>query len=202
MAGCLAALGIFVLPAVVAGPASGQGFDADPVAIERYLGAWYEAARTPNDFEDNTIRRGGTRYGPCYNATATYALEAPGRIAVLNRCTRGALEGEATIEDSVRGEARVIEGSGNRRLSVAFGPGIARFVQRILFGGEGNYWIYCRGPRAGEAPYQWAVVSGPDKDFVFVLTREKTPDADSLGAIAGCLREEALPAEDLVWRQR
>lgn len=35
-----------------------------------YLGLWYQLARTPNAFEDNTVRVDGERYGACFDATA------------------------------------------------------------------------------------------------------------------------------------
>lgn len=54
----------------------------------RYLGFWYELARTPNAFEDNTVRVDGERYGACFDATATYTLKGLFRIGVFNSCTR------------------------------------------------------------------------------------------------------------------
>ena len=85
-----------------------------PVALERYVGRWYEVARYENGFE-----RG------CEKVTADYHKRRDGLIAVINTCHRGA---EVRAVD---GRGKVVPNSGNAKLRVSFfGP--------FFFG---NYWI-------------------------------------------------------------
>ena len=86
---------------------------AKAVAVNRYLGRWYELARYDQRFE-----RG------CTNVTADYTLLGDGKIEVLNTCRRS--NGTRHV---ARGIARPVSAS-NAKLKVRFfGP----FT--------GNYWV-------------------------------------------------------------
>lgn len=172
----------------------GRDFTVD---LQRYAGLWNEVGRTPNDFQDNTLRRDGKDFGACFETTAEYAILDPATVSVTNTCTRRAADG-TEIREVAEGEARVIEGSEGRRLSVAFGSPLAQFFQRAFGPSGGNYWIYCLGPVNGDGLYDWAVVSGEDKDMLFVLTRDAVPDAATEAAWRTCLAEEGLPSTGLV----
>jgi apolipoprotein D and lipocalin family protein len=171
------------------------------VDLKKYVGLWYEAARTPNSFEDNTPRRRGERYSACFNATAAYELAGPGRIRIRNVCTREAPSG-ATYQDEARGVGVVTTDSSGRKLKIAFGPAIGRFFMRLVTGGGANYWIYCLGPENAEGLYDWAVISGPKRDMIFVLTRTKSLPSGLKSEILACARSEGLPVDKLIYRQR
>lgn len=171
------------------------------VDLKKYAGLWYETARTPNSFEDNTPRREGERYSACFNSTAEYELAGPDRIRIRNRCTREAPSG-ATYQDEARGVGVVSEGSSGRKLKIAFGPPIGRFFMRLFTGGGANYWIYCLGPENSSGLYDWAVVSGPKRDMIFVLTRAKALPSSLKNEILACARAEGLPVDKLIYRQR
>lgn len=176
--------------------------DAFTVDLDEYAGLWYELARTPNDFEDNLVQRDGTEFGPCGGSTATYGSLPLGRISILNECTRTATNGSgATIRDSIEGAALITPDGTNRKLKIAFGPPLVRFIVRLFTGGGADYWIYALGPVNGDGVYDWAVVSGPDKDFIFVLTRTPNVSDATLGAIIEAAEAEGLPTEDLVFGQ-
>lgn len=172
-----------------------------PVDLPKYLGLWYEIARTPNFFEDNTPKKNGTRYSACFNATADYALRAPGQIDIVNTCTREAEDG-AQIRDAATGIGLIEDGSGGRKLRIAFGPGIARFFQRVILWGGARYWIYCLGPENADGLYDWAVVSGKSKEFVFVLTRERAVADPKRQEILACAADRGLSVEALIYQQR
>jgi len=192
---------------VLSGCAYLQEFSGDQVQFNeefeiftlQYAGLWYEHARTPNAFQDNTIERDGVQYGPCFNTTAEYGFISFFKLSVLNRCDRESESGEI-YKESIDGTASVIPNSQGRKLNVAFGPKFAQFLQQLFLGA--NYWIYCIGPLTSEGLYNWAVVSGQKKDFIFILTREKFISDELQTEILDCARGENLPVDELVYRQR
>ena len=118
----------------------------DSVDLERYLGRWYEIASYPMYFQ-----RG------CTATTATYSLREDGLIKVVNRCHKGSLDGK--LKEAV-GRAKVVDETTNAKLKVSFfGPF------------WGPYWIIDLDP-----DYQWAVVGGPNRKYLWILSR--TPQMD------------------------
>lgn len=116
------------------------------VDLDRYLGTWYEIAAFPQRFQRN-----------CTGTTATYGLRDDGEIDVVNRCFKGALDGE---EDTAVGRARVVDEETNAKLEVSFfGPF------------WGDYWIIGLDP-----DYQWAVVGHPERTYLWILNRAPTMD--------------------------
>ncbi len=190
------------LAVAVSLPAAAEPFNEDfALNLERYAGLWYETARTPNEFEDNTPRRQGEVFSPCFNATAAYTVQTESRLTLRNRCKREAPSGRV-IEDTITGVIQVQEGSAGRKAKITFGSGVARFFQRAFADGGFDYWIYCVSPVAGEGPYDWAVVSGEEKDFLFFLTRDQFVSEETLAAMRSCARTHALPVDELIYPQR
>lgn len=183
-------------------PALSQEFqDSFAVDLQKYAGLWYDTARTPNDFQDNTLMRDGKRFGACLNSTATYSVSSPNAIDVLNRCQRRADDGTIT-EESITGIALAGEGTQNRKLKIAFGSGVARFFQRAFASRGGfDYWIYCLGSVNDDGLYDWAVVSGADKSFLFILTRDQFISNDRREEILSCALNENLPVDKLIYTQ-
>ena len=142
------------------------------VDLERYGGTWYEIARLPQWFQ-----RG------CYNSTATYTLEAPHRIGVVNRCQRKDGPSEAT------GTARALEGSGDAKLKVRFDNWFSRLLPRLA---EGNYWVL-----ALDQDYQTVVVGGPSRDYLWILARQPRLPEDRYQALVEVAREKGFPVEEL-----
>lgn len=186
--------------AAIAGSRAARELKQDfAVDLTGYSGFWHELARTPNRFQDNEPRKAGKRFSACYQSTADYALMDDGRILVTNACLRKAAD-DTVIRDVTEGMARVIEGSQNRRLTVAFGPAIARFFQRLLAPSGGNYWIHCLGPEV-EGRYSWSVVSDNRKKLVWFLAREASMTEADRAQMTACARQAGLPVEKLVFRQ-
>lgn len=118
------------------------------VDLERYTGDWFEAARFPNRFQEKCA--GDVR--------ATYARRPDGRIDVVNRCrlSDGSL-------DEARGVARVVDEQTSAKLKVRFAPAFLSFLPMVW----GDYWII------GLADdYAWAVVGSPDRDYLWILSRQ------------------------------
>ncbi len=114
---------------------------------QKYLGKWYEIARYPHSFEEN-----------CYAVTAKYELQDDGSIRVTNRCYEGGLDGE--LKEAV-GTAYFVDNQSNAKLEVTF-----------FWPFYGDYWIIDL-----DENYQYAVVSEPKRQYLWILSRTPTMDA-------------------------
>lgn len=114
------------------------------VNLLRYAGTWYEIASYPQRFQEG-----------CTGTTATYTLRSDGKIRVVNRCRKGALDGK---EDSVEGLARIVDNLSNAKLEVSF-----------FWPFWGDYWIIDLG-----SDYEYAVVGHPGRDYLWILSRTPT----------------------------
>jgi len=116
----------------------------DHFSLERYLGKWYEIARLDQPFE-----RGLNR------VTADYSLRGDGGIRVLNR-------GYSARENAwkeAEGKAYFVNESDRGYLKVSFfGP----FY--------GSYVVF----ELDHENYQYSLVCGPDKSYLWILAR--TPE--------------------------
>jgi len=118
----------------------------DSVDLDRYLGRWYEIASYSAWFQKN-----------CTATTADYALRDDGLIEVINSCRKNSLDGKLK---QAKGRAKVVDRESNAKLKVSFfGPF------------WGPYWIIDLDP-----DYQWAVVGGPNRKYLWILNR--TPQMD------------------------
>jgi apolipoprotein D and lipocalin family protein len=114
---------------------------------ERYLGRWYEIARLDHSFE-----RGMSR------VTAEYRQRDDGGLEVVNR---GYLADSKIWKEAV-GKAYFVEGPDQGYLKVSFfGP----FY--------GSYVVF----ELDQKDYRYALVSGPDRSYLWLLARSPTLDA-------------------------
>jgi apolipoprotein D and lipocalin family protein len=119
------------------------------VDLERYVGLWYEFARYDSWFERN-----------CEGVTAEYSRRPDGLIRVVNAARKGRADGPLRWAEA---KARVIPGTGNTKLKVAFfGP---FFV--------GNYWVLDH-----DEDYTWTIVGEASRRFFWILTRDPVPAAE------------------------
>ena len=122
---------------------------AEPVdgfELQRYLGTWHEVARLDHRFE-----RGLSR------VTATYSVRDDGGVHVVNR---GFNEKAGKWEEAI-GKAYFTGESDVGQLKVSFfGP---------FYGGYNIIQL-------DKADYQYSLVAGPSKDYLWILSR--TPELD------------------------
>ncbi|QPJ63015.1 MAG: lipocalin family protein [Candidatus Nitronauta litoralis] len=112
------------------------------VDYKQYVGTWYEIARFTHFFEEG-----------CVAATATYRLMRDGKhIEVINRCHEGTVDGPLK---EAQAKAWVEDPPIQAKLKVQF---FWPFV--------GDYWIIDLAP-----DYRYAVVSAPDRDYLWILSR-------------------------------
>jgi len=120
----------------------------DSFKLEKYLGKWYEIARLDHSFE-----RGLNR------VSAEYSLRPDGGIKVINR---GYLAKDKKWKEAV-GKAHFVKGADQGFLKVSFfGP----FY--------GSYVIFA----LDHENYQYALVSGPDKSYLWILSRSPKMNED------------------------
>ncbi len=120
----------------------------DNFKIDRYLGKWYEIARLDHSFE-----RGLTQ------VTANYTLRDDGGIRVLNR----GYSAESDAWKEAEGKAYFVNAPHQGHLKVSFfGP----FY--------GSYIIF----ELDHENYQYALVCGPDKSYLWILARSPNLSQD------------------------
>ena len=120
------------------------------VDMDRYLGKWYEIARYPHSFEEE-----------CYGATAFYKKKKDGTIKVINQCRLGSMQGK--LKEAI-GEVTVGDIKTNSKLKVQF-----------FWPFKGNYWIIHL-----DKDYQIAIVSEPNRQYIWILSRSPYLDPEIL----------------------
>lgn len=121
------------------------------VDLSRYTGAWYEIARLPNRFQRQCVADTQARYRQDGN-----------RVEVVNRCRTA--EGKI---DEAKGQAKIVEGSGNAKLRVSF-----------FWPFYGDYWVLSLDPA-----YSQVLVGEPGRDYAWVLSRTRQMDEAQLQAL-------------------
>jgi apolipoprotein D and lipocalin family protein len=113
----------------------------DNFKLEKYLGKWYEIARLDHSFEQGLTR-----------VTANYSLREDGGLRVINR-------GYSAKENKwkeAEGKAYFVKGSDQGYLKVSFfGPFYGAYIVFEL----------------DHENYQYSLVSGPDKSYLWLLAR-------------------------------
>jgi apolipoprotein D and lipocalin family protein len=97
----------------------------------------------------------------CAGTKASYTPAPDGRIRVINTCTRG----QKSL--SIEGVARVVPESNNSKLKV-----------RFFWPFEGDYWILELDPA-----YRWAAVGHPNRQYLWILSRDPQLDPAELAGI-------------------
>jgi apolipoprotein D and lipocalin family protein len=124
-------------------------------SLDRYLGKWYEIARLDHSFERELSR-----------VTAEYSLRKDGGVRVLNR---GISEKEKTWK-MAEGKAYFVQSPQIGYLKVSFfGPFYGSYI--ILELDQKNY--------------QYALVCGPNKNYLWLLSRSPNLPEDLIKTLLG-----------------
>lgn len=143
------------------------------IDLQRYSGLWYEIAHLPMYFQRMCTS----------DITATYTVQADGRIAVRNRCR--------TEDGSFRqadGQARSQPG-GNARLEVRFAPGWLSWLPWAW----ADYWVIALDPE-----YRWAMVGGPKAQNLWILSRTPEMAPQTYQALVEQARRMGYPVQGLL----
>lgn len=114
------------------------------VNLEKYTGTWYEIASYPQSFQKG-----------CHCTTAKYTLSNKRFVIVENRCNRDSING---FQSYIKGKAFVQKNTGNAKLKVQF-----------FWPFKGKYWIIDLAD-----DYSYAVISHPNRKYLWILSRTKT----------------------------
>jgi apolipoprotein D and lipocalin family protein len=135
---------------------------------DRYLGTWYEVARLDHSFE-----RGLS------NVSATYSRDENGEIRVLNK----GYDAETGKWKQVEGRARFIDNESIGSLKVSFfGP---------FYGG---YHII----ELDRLHYEYSMVTGPSRSYLWILSRSKTMDEDIYSKLVASAAHLGFETERLI----
>ncbi len=132
------------------------------VDIKKYAGKWYEIASYPQRFQKG-----------CHGTTAEYTWSEKGYVIVENRCNKGSLSGKLSY---IKGKAFVEENSGNAKLKVQF-----------FWPFKGKYWIIDLAD-----DYSYAVVSHPNKNYLWILSRTSKMNDETYQQIIARLKEKGF----------
>jgi apolipoprotein D and lipocalin family protein len=136
--------------------------------LDRYLGKWYEIARLDHSFERGLEK-----------ITAEYTLREDGGVSVINR-------GYSPKNDEwnvAEGKAYFINGENEGYLKVSFfGP----FY--------GSYVIF----ELDEENYQYAFISGPNRSYLWLLSRTPTLPKEVINRFIQITKELGFSTSDLI----
>jgi apolipoprotein D and lipocalin family protein len=141
----------------------------DDFELDRYLGTWYEIARLDHRFE-----RGLS------NVTATYSMRDDGGVRVLNR---GFNTDEGEWEEA-EGKAYFVGDPTVGQLKVSFfGP---------FYGGYNIMELDKSG-------YQYALVAGPDRGYLWLLARSPDIDKQVIERLVSVAANTRFPVDELIY---
>ena len=137
--------------------------------LDKYLGQWYELARYDHSFEEGLS-----------NVTATYSMRDDDGVKVINR---GYSE-EAGEWEEAEGTAYFVDEPTTAHLKVSFfGPFYASYIVMKL----------------DKENYQYALVTGPDREYLWLLARTKTlPDA-TIAELMTFAENAGYDTDKLIW---
>lgn len=137
--------------------------------LNRYLGDWYEIVRLDHPFE-----RGLTQ------VTANYALRDDGGVEVINR----GFNLQTQTWKEAKGKAYFVGEQDVGHLKVSFfGPFYSSYVIFVL----------------DKHDYQYALVSGPNRDYFWILARSRTLEDDVLADLLAQAKELGFATEELIF---
>ena len=150
----------------------------ESVNLTRYLGRWYQIAHYPNKFQAQCVS----------DTIADYRLLPQGRIEVVNQCQTA-----TGATDKAVGEARLAQPRflgipvgkvvSTSKLQVRFAPALLGWVPGVW----APYWVVQLTP-----DYRYAVVSEPDRDYLWILSRTPTLAPQDRVAIDSLLQQQGF----------
>ena len=137
--------------------------------LDRYLGAWYEIARLDHRFE-----RGLSQ------VSASYSMRKDGGINVVNR---GYNQSTNSWKEA-KGRAYPVGERDSASLKVTF------------------FWPFYAGYNVIELDhenYQYALVCGPDRSYLWILSRQKQLDETILKRLVSKAKELGFQTDELIY---
>lgn len=175
-------LAALVAATALAGCASSGAGLAPPqtvaqVDLQRYQGIWYEQARLPMFFQRH-----------CAQSEARYELQEGGTLGVINRCLT--FDGEI---QHVQGQAVAQVPGETSKLWVRFDNWVSRLLPGLT---KGEYWVLYL-----DDDYQNALVGHPNRQYLWLLTRDQDVSADNRATLLAEARSRGYDTTALIWRR-
>lgn len=145
-----------------------------PVAeldLDRYAGIWHEIARLPSFFQRHCVD----------SVTAIYTRRPDGTLEVRNMCRTA----EGALTEHL-GIARQVDGGA---LKVRFAPDWLAWLPSIW----APYWVVDLDPE-----YAWAVVGGPSRRYLWILSRTPSMERALFEAIRDRAAQRGYPVVHLI----
>jgi len=140
-----------------------------PFDLTRYEGKWYELARLDHSFE-----RGLS------DVSASYRAQPDGSVEVINR----GYDTQRSAWRQVIGRALFTGAPNTASLKVSFfGP---------FYGG---YHVVA----LDQKNYGWAMVVGPDRDYLWILARDKQLPGEVRSELLRQAKELGFAVDNLIW---
>lgn len=137
--------------------------------LNRYLGKWYEVARLNHSFEEGLSK-----------VSAEYSINEDGSVKVINR----GYSKEDKEWSQAEGKAKFIGAEDQGYLKVSFfGP----FY--------GSYVVF----ELDKENYQYAFVSGPDLDYLWLLSRTKEVDQEVIEHFVSMAQSLGFKTNELIF---
>lgn len=147
-----------------------------PVAqldLARYSGEWHEIARLPMYFQRNCVGE----------VTARYTVQTDATVEVRNSCRIASGKRDMSV-----GVAKAVPGRPGA-LKVRFAPGWLSWAPFAW----ADYWVIALDP-----DYKWAIVGGPSKKYLWLLSREKTLPPEQLARLVDIAARAGYPTSKLI----
>ncbi|TRY33716.1 lipocalin family protein [Aliiglaciecola sp. M165] len=141
----------------------------DNFELDRYLGTWYEIARLDHKFERGLD-----------HVTAHYEMREDGGVSVTNR----GYNAEENEWEQADGKAYFVGDPQTGHLKVSFfGP---FYVSYVIFDLDSE-------------GYQYALVTGPNRDYFWILSRQKQLPQAILNALVEKAKTNGFATEELIY---
>ncbi|MGZ7460133.1 lipocalin family protein [Pseudomonas sp. Ma2-10] len=161
--------------------ADSSSLPLQPVAsidLPRFMGTWYEIARTPNRFQKR-----------CAGFTRTdFHLQVDGTVQAVNRCRLR--DGQLHLALATGRQVGALD---SPRLKVRFAPAWMSFLPAVW----GDYWIIDL-----DEQYQWAAVSEPTRKYLWILSRTTRVEPKTYASLLERLKDKGFAVERLLTTQQ
>ena len=137
------------------------------VDLNKYTGKWFEIASYPQPFQKG-----------CHCTTADYTISEKGYVIVENKCNRDSVTGKLSY---IKGKAFVVPNTNNAKLKVQF-----------FWPFRAKYWIIDLSD-----DYSYAVVSHPNKKYLWILSRTPKMSDSVYQQILARLKEKGFDLSKL-----
>ena len=141
------------------------------INLDRFMGRWYEIARTPND-----------RQSDCWAANQVWSRRNATSFSISQTCHRGSRTGRTM---TINTTARVLDTATNAKWEASFFGGLIR--QR--------YWVIDIAP-----DYSWMIATTADGQFPALLSRSPTMSAAQKTELIARMGRLGLPTRQLISR--